>query len=138
MSTQAIEHQGRVSVISGSHVEVEIQTSSACAHCSATDRCISADSKTRIITVEDYNGPKLNKGDMVSLKGESKNGLTAVFFAYFLPFLLIIATLFTVNGFMKDEALAGLASLAILIPYYSIIWFFRNRFKKHFSFKINF
>ncbi|MFC0876008.1 SoxR reducing system RseC family protein [Saccharicrinis sp. FJH2] len=137
MHSEAITHSGKVQKISGDCIEVEIQTGSACGHCSASDQCVAADSSTRRITVENYQGPALNIGDWVTLTGKNRDGLTAVFFAYFLPFILVIVTLFVSNSIVDSEAISGLISLGILIPYYIVLWLFKNRLKRKFSFKIN-
>ena len=136
MQSTAIEHSGIVKKILGNHIEVDIQTSSACAHCSATDQCVSADSKTRTISIDDYDGPALREGDVVQLTGSSKTGLKAVMIAYFIPFILVVATLFIANYILKNEASAGLMALGILIPYYAIVWLSKSKIKKQFSFKI--
>lgn len=136
MGSEAILHQGKVNQISEDRIEVEIQTGSACAHCSANGQCVSADSKTRKVTVDNYNGPELHVGDMVTLTGHKQDGLTAVFFAYFLPFILVIVTLFTANTILNNEAISGIISLVVLIPYYAVIWLLKNRLKQKFSFKI--
>jgi sigma-E factor negative regulatory protein RseC len=136
MAPETIIHSGKVQQITGDCIEVEIQTGSACGHCSASDQCVAADSGTRKITVEKYNGPPLELGAQVTLTGKNRDGLTAVFFAYFLPFLLVILTLFIANAFIENEAVSGLISLGILIPYYAIIWLYRSRLKRRFSYKI--
>ena len=136
MHSEAIIHQGTVKRIFGDSVEVEIQTGSACAHCSATDQCVSADSKTRIITISNYQGAALSEGEDVTIKSDSNNGLTAVLLAYFIPFILVVLTLFTVNSFINNEAIAGGAALGILVPYYFFIWVYKNKLRTKFTFKI--
>jgi sigma-E factor negative regulatory protein RseC len=136
MHSEAIVHQGIVKRITGDFIEVEIQTGSACAHCSATDQCVSADKKTRIINIDNFNDSNLSLGDTVTVKAANSNGLSAVLYAYFIPFLLIVITLFIMNAIVESEAIAGLISLSILIPYYSIIWLLKDRLKKRFTFKI--
>lgn len=136
MHSEAIIHQGTVKRVFGDNVEVEIQTGSACAHCSATDQCVSSDSKTRNITVTNYRGSVLSEGDEVTIKSDNNNGLTAVLFAYFVPFILVVLTLFIVNYFIKNEAIAGGAALGILVPYYFVIWIYKNKLRKKFTFKI--
>ncbi|MFB6317564.1 SoxR reducing system RseC family protein [Saccharicrinis sp. FJH54] len=137
MHSETITHSGKVKEIKDTCVEVEIQTGSACGHCSASDQCVAADSGSRKISVENYSGPPLQVGDSVTLTGKNRDGLSAVFLAYFLPFILIIITLFTANTILNNEAVSGLISLGILVPYYGIIWLFKNRLKRKFSFKIN-
>jgi len=63
-------------------------------------------------------------------------GTQAVIFGYFIPFVLLIFTLLLVENLTKDEGIAGVAAIGILLPYYVGLYLLRNFLKKKFSFTI--
>jgi sigma-E factor negative regulatory protein RseC len=54
-----------------------------------------------------------------------------------LPFILVFATLLIAVPLTQSEGLSGILSLAVLIPYYAALYFFRNKIKRSFEFKIS-
>lgn len=131
-----ITHQGIVENINDTHVFVRILQTSACAHCSAKGLCSSADTKEKVIEVNLPHAP-YQVGENVTLVGQTSMGMMAVLVAFFIPFLVLIFSLFIsmyVSG--GNELLSGLISLGILVPYYFIVWLNRAKLKKNFSFTI--
>lgn len=57
-------------------------------------------------------------------------------YGYFLPFILVIISLLIIYKITKNQAVAGLISLTILIPYYIILYFLRKKMKSSFLFAI--
>ena len=90
-----IKHQGIVENINGSHLQVRIIQTSACASCSVKGHCTSADTKEKLVDVAD------------------------VFMAIW-----------------NDELRSALCSLALLVPYYYILWLNKSRMGKKFSFSV--
>ncbi|MDD4637720.1 MAG: SoxR reducing system RseC family protein [Bacteroidales bacterium] len=133
---ESIVHEGVIDSVSEKAVKVKILQVSACSGCHAKGVCTSVDQKERIIEVQpDGNSYKL--GEKVSLYGKRSWGLKAVFWAFFLPFVLIIASLILLSLLQLSELISGLFSLAVLIPYYIVLSLFKNQLKKSFSFTIN-
>jgi sigma-E factor negative regulatory protein RseC len=136
MHTEKVTHQGVIDDITTNTVKVRIQTTGSCLHCSSKEQCISSSGESRVISVENYNGSDFKKGDMVTLVGEKGDGLTAVFYAYFLPFLLVITTLMVANLFIYNELVSGLVALGILLPYYLLLWLNKKSLQQKFTYKI--
>ena len=109
--TNIITHQGIVENISGSQVSVRIIQTSACSTCSVKGHCSSADSKEKVIEI-------------------------TVFLAFVIPLFLLILGLFVFKTVLHSELYGALAALAVLVPYYYIIWLNRTRLKQKFSFTI--
>ena len=109
-----IKHQGIVENINGSHLSVRIIQTSACAACSVKGHCSSADSKEKVIDV--------TTGDVT--------------LAFVFPFILLILSLFIFMAVIGDELYASLLSLAVLVPYYCLLWLNKTRLKQTFSFTI--
>ncbi len=63
-------------------------------------------------------------------------GFKALFLGYILPFLLLVITLFTSLTITKNEGLAGLLSVGVLLPYYLGLYFFRKKISNTFIFEI--
>lgn len=131
-----IKHQGIVENINGSHLSVRIIQTSACSACSAKGHCSSADSKEKVIDIIDSSAPSYRIGEHVMVVGETSMGMMAVALAFVLPFVLLILSLFIFMAVLNDELYASLISLALLIPYYYILWLNKARLKQKFSFTI--
>ena len=132
-----IKHQGIVENINGSHLQVRIIQTSACASCSIKGHCSSADTKEKLIDVIDDNVSSYQPGDRVWVIGELSMGVMAVLLAFILPFLVLIFSLFIFMAIWNDELGSALCSLALLIPYYYILWLNKSRLGKKFSFSIS-
>ncbi len=131
-----IKHQGIVENINGSHLQVRIIQTSACASCSIKGHCSSADTKEKLIDVTSDDTFSYRTGDRVWVIGELSMGAMAVLFAFILPFLVLIFSLFIFMAIWNDELGSALCSLALLIPYYYIMWLNKSRLGKKFSFSI--
>lgn len=136
MTENTIKHLGIVENIQGSHLSVKIVQTSACAGCSAKGHCSSADSKDKIIDIIDTAASTYRVGEKVMVVGEMSMGMMAVVLAFVLPFVLLIVTLFLFMALMENELYAALLSLAILVPYYFVLWLNKTRLKQKFSFTI--
>ena len=136
MTNNTIKHLGIVENIQGSHLSVRIVQTSACAACSAKGHCSSADSKDKIIDIIDTAASSYRVGEKVMVIGETSMGMMAVVLAFIIPFILLIFSVFLFMALMENELYSALLSLAILIPYYFILWLNKTRLKQKFSFTI--
>lgn len=133
--SQIIEHTGRIQHIEGNQVQVLITQNSACSECHAKSACTAADSAEKIIDVT-TDDPTYKVGDNVIIYGQRSTGMKAVLLAFVIPFLLILLTLFILRNFVENEAISGTIALAVLIPYYIILSFFKNKLKANLQFYI--
>lgn len=136
MTNNTIKHLGIVENIQGSHLSVRIVQTSACAACSVKGHCSSADSKDKIIDIIDTAAASYQVGENVMVVGETSMGMQAVALAFIIPFVLLIFTLFFFMALIENELYAALLSLAVLVPYYYILWLNKTRLKQKFSFTI--
>ena len=135
--TDTIKHQGIVENIDGAHLQVRIVQTSACAACSIKGHCSSADSKEKLIDVNDPASAQICRpGDRVWVMGQLSMGYMAFLLAFVVPFVLLVVALFVFMALWKHELYAALCSLLLLIPYYFILWLNRTRLGKKFSFTI--
>ena len=63
-------------------------------------------------------------------------GNKAAVLAYLIPIILLLAVLFTCLGIGLGEGLSALISIAVLIPYYTILYFQRDKLKRRFEYRI--
>jgi sigma-E factor negative regulatory protein RseC len=98
--------------------------------------CASSDAKEKLITVGD--APQgIRRGDEVVIVGQTSVGLKAVLYAFVLPFVLLLATLFIAMPLSGDNQLtAGLSALLVLAPYYLILYLLRHRLAKALTFHL--
>jgi len=136
MTNNTLKHLGIVENIQGSHLSVRIVQTSACAACSVKGHCSSADSKDKIIDIIDTAAASYQVGENVMVVGETSMGMQAVALAFIIPFVLLIFTLFLFMALIENELYAALLSLAVLVPYYYILWLNKTRLKQKFSFTI--
>lgn len=134
--TNVIRHRGIVESIKGSHLTVRIVQASACASCHIKGHCSSADTKEKTVDVFTEDASSYALGDQVEVIAQLSTGVMAVLLAFVFPFLILLISLFLFMAFWNDEALAALASLGLLIPYYYILWLNKRRMGKKFSFSI--
>lgn len=133
--SNTIDHSGVIKRIEGSQLFIQIVQQSACAECHAKGMCSTSDSKAKIIEVADLSG-KYKAGDTVTICGKTSTGLFAVLLAFVLPICTVVCIIILGNTFQWDEGLSALIGLFSLIPYYLILYLFRDRMKKKFVFSI--
>ncbi|MDD4971168.1 MAG: SoxR reducing system RseC family protein [Paludibacter sp.] len=130
-----IEHNGVINEINNDRIHVLIIQQTACSECHASGVCTSADKETKIIEVESSD-PDFKIGENVILYGKQSIGLQAVLLAFVIPFILVLVSLIIQQSFVTNEAIAGVVSLLVLVPYYLILSFFNKRLKAKFKFEI--
>ena len=133
--TGEITHTGIIKKLSEKKIVVGIITESACASCHVKGACTAADMKDKEIEISEF-GDNFRLGQHVTVVGQTSQGFKALFLGYLLPFLLVLFTLIITTGIDVSEGNAGLMSLGILLPYYLVIYLFRNKLKREFEFKI--
>ena len=130
-----IKHIGFVKEIRGSSLLVNIINQSACSACHAHGACTVADFQDKEIEIQNFS-KTYSPGQQVTIVFRESQGFAALFFGYVLPFVLVLLTLIIALSVFNNELIGGLLSLAILIPYYTTLWFFRHLLKKVFKFEV--
>lgn len=132
--TNVFIHSGVVSRIRGRSIIVSLDKNIHCESCRAKGACGVSDTANKEVEIIDADSAfKLNDPVEVTLR---KNlGHKAVFWAYILPFIIMMATLLLMSFFF-EEWMAGLVSLLVLVPYYAIVYALKNYFKETFKISI--
>ena len=129
-----IEHLGRIDAVTPNDIRVVIISQSASASCHAKGACSASDVSEKIVVVSKTNHNFL-VGETVKVLLKQSLGFKALFLAYILPFIVVITALFSLSSFVS-EGIAGILALLSLIPYYAILYFFKNKISKQFNFDI--
>lgn len=134
-NAKTIEHKGFIQSIENGLIKVSILAQSACASCHAKGGCSVSDIQDKTIDVYE-NSHNYKVGESVNVVLEQKLGFKALFLGYILPFIIVLISLIILTITTKNEAIAGLVSLGLLIPYYIGLNTQKEKLKKSFSFKI--
>ena len=134
--TNILKHQGTIASIEGHFLKVKITQVSACASCGVKDACHVSDKKDKYVDVfSEHNNHHV--GDEVTLVAKESMGMKAVLLAFVIPFLILITALIAILHFYPDNEIeAALLSIACLVPYYIILYFFRKRLSHVFTFEL--
>ena len=63
-------------------------------------------------------------------------GHLAVAWGFGIPLIIMLATMFLIKAFTGQDTFAALLSIAALIPYYMILYLFRNKIHRKLFFRI--
>jgi positive regulator of sigma E activity len=134
LSSDPINHEGVVQSISNNSVIVSISSTSACSGCHAEGGCTLSGKEEKIIEVTgSYN---VTKGDRVIVLMTQSMGYAALVLGYLLPLFSVVIILIVLTSLGASELISGISSLAVLIPYYTVLFLFRKRINKKFSFTL--
>lgn len=132
-----IHHSGIIDSIGEGIIKVRILQTSACAACKVASHCNAAESKVKIVDVVCHDTAQYKAGQEVVVSALRNVISHAMMLAFALPLVLMVVTLVSVMLWTDDEGTAGLASLAVLVPYFLVVWLFRDRIGRKISFSID-
>ena len=127
-----IRHIGIVERVDGEMATVRIAQTSACAACHAAKMCMASESRDKRIDARMLE--PMQVGDEVEVLVREQAGWLAVFLAYVIPFLLLVAAVAWFAHIGWSEAKAGTAALVSVALYYLGLRMFRDKLQRKFSF----
>lgn len=137
MKENKVTHSGIVQEVKGGKASISVITKSACVSCQIKGSCTLSDLKEKIIEVELMKGQSFKKGGQVTVEMKETTGIWAVLLGYFFPFLVVISTLILLTALDINQGIAGLLSLAVLVPYYLLLYLSRTYIRKKFTFNVH-
>lgn len=135
MASNTVYHPGTVVNINDHEIEVMILSTSACAACHAKKMCTIADMKEKTITLP-RTDLSISIGEKVDVVMKESLGMYAVLLAYIFPVLILFAVIALSILISISEPLTGLIIMVLLTAYFLILYVFRNKLRKKFSFFI--
>ena len=135
-SNSEISHRGRIVSITPEVTTVEIVSESACAACHAKGLCSLGDSSVKQVELPTRGWDNYTVGQEVSVVLRASMGLKAVWLAYVVPLVLMVAALLGTLSAGGAELLAGIVAIGAVALYYGVIWLLRDRLKSEYIFNI--
>ena len=131
-----IKHEGVISQIEGQKITVRIVQAMACGTCNVAGHCHASGGKEKTVDVYDANAVNYHVGEVVTVIADGSVGHLAVAWGFGIPLIIMLATMFLIKAFTGQDAFAALLSIATLIPYYLILYLFRNKIQRKLVFRI--
>lgn len=131
-----VSHKGRVVRITPQITTVAIEQHSACSACHAAGLCGMADVAEKAVELATNPYASYKVGDEVDLVLKASMGLKAVWLAYFIPLLVLLAVILGLIALGVGEVAAGLSGIGATGVYYFLLWLFRDRLRNEYVFTI--
>ncbi len=135
-NSKSIEHKGCIESIDGNQIRVRFLAISGCASCHAKGVCSAADMQEKVVEVFDQTN-QYQIGETVSIALRQSLGFKALLLGYVFPFLLVLFLLILLSIITQNEVISGVGALAVLIPYYTFLYFNKDKVRKQFTFTLN-
>ncbi len=130
-----IGHDGVVRKVTGTGIEVVIESQSACTGCHAKSACGMADVKQKIITAEVPLFP-VAPGEKVTVYARLNQAVFSVLLAYVIPVLIIIAFICLLLHLGAGETSAASGALGALVVYFILLYLNRKRIGRRIRFTV--
>ena len=117
-------------------VKVRILQTSACAACKVASHCNASDKKEKIVEVFCDDAASYQKGQEVRVTASKQVAANALLLGFGLPFLLLMLILIVTLKLSGNEGVASIAALASLVPYYLVLWLFKDRIRQRLAFAL--
>lgn len=128
-------HNGVVTSSADGCVKVMMEVHSACSSCQAHAHCGFSESAHKEVSIDTSDWRNYTEGDSVEVIISEGRGMAAVWWAYLLPAILLIACFATLYS-IGNELVAALGTLGFVAVYYGVLWMFRQRLQRRFSFRL--
>jgi len=136
LKNKIVTHPGIIKKIELNKVEVAIMVTSGCASCEVKGACTVSEVEEKVVNVSTTNTNSYRVGQMITIEMSQSLGTWAVLLGYVFPFLVLFLGLILFINLGLDQGLAGVFSLLLLVPYYSVLFLLRNYFNTRFTYNI--
>lgn len=119
-----IEHAGFVKSAADNAIIVSL-IGSGCTSCH-NSLCMLGESKAKEVVIATPQH-SFHTGDEVIVRINPSSGYKAVLLLYLLPFVLMMGCMWLAFELGYQEGVAGLSSLLVLIPYYAVLYLFKDK-----------
>ena len=133
---EVVKHTGKVVSMTPQLTTVQIVSHSACSECHAAGLCGMSEFTEKAVQVPADPYATYGVGDEVQVILQASMGMKAVWLAYFLPLVVLLAVALGLIALGVGEVASGLAGLAAVGVYYFCLWLFRDRLRNEYVFTI--
>ena len=129
-------HTGKVVSMTPKTTTVQIVSQSACSECHAAGLCGLSEYTEKAIEVPTRPSATYGVGDEVQVVLKASMGFKAVWIAYFLPLVVLLAVALGLIALGVPEVVSGLAGIGAVALYYLGVWLLRDRLRNEYVFTI--
>jgi sigma-E factor negative regulatory protein RseC len=133
---EQVKHTGKVVSMTPQLTTVQIVSHSACSSCHAAGLCGLSEYAEKAIQVPTDPYAAYGVGDEVQVVLKASMGMKAVWLAYFLPLVILLAVALGLIALGVSEVVAGLSGIAAVGVYYLGLWLFREKLQDEYVFTI--
>ena len=133
---EQVMHTGQVVSMTPKTTTVRIVSHSACSECHAASLCGLSEFTEKAVEVPTDPYATYGVGDEVQVVLKASMGFKAVWIAYFLPRVVLLAVALGLIALGVSEVVAGLAGIGAVALYYLGVWLLRDRLRNEYVFTI--
>ena len=133
---EQVMHTGKVVSMTPKTTTVQIVSQSACSECHAAGLCGLSEFTEKAVEVPTGPYATYGVGDEVQVVLKASMGFKAVWIAYFLPLVVLLAVALGLIALGVPEVVAGLAGIGAVALYYLGVWLLRDRLRNEYVFTI--
>ncbi len=135
-SSKDVSHTGKIVKMTPQVTTVAILQHGACAQCHAAGLCGMGDVAEKAVEVPTDPYASYKVGDEVEVILKASMGMKAVYLAYLIPLVVLLAVILGLIGLGVGEVPAGLSGMAAVGVYYLLLWLFRGKLQNEYIFTI--
>ena len=136
MAREEISHIGKIVEMNPQFTTVEIVSEAACASCHAAGLCGLSEYKTKAVQVPTSTTVFYEPGEEVEVVLKASMGHKAVWLAYVLPLVILLAGILVSLKLGAGELVSALVALAAVGLYYLGIYLLRDKLQDEYIFTI--
>ena len=133
---EAVTHKGKVVKMTPQVTTVAILQHGACSECHAAGLCGMGDMAEKLVEVPTDPYAFYGVGDEVEVLLKASMGMKAVWLAYFIPLLVLLAVVLPLSALHVGEVVTGVCALVAVGLYYLLLYLFRDKLKDEYIFTI--
>lgn len=133
---EEVNHKGKVVKMTPQVTTVAILQHGACSQCHAAGLCDMADMAEKMVEVPTDPYAFYGVGDEVEVVLKASMGLKAVWLAYCIPLLVLMAVVLPLSALKVGEVITGISALAAVGLYYLLLYLFRDALRNEYVFTI--
>ena len=133
---EEVAHKGKVVKMTPQVTTVAILQHGACSQCHAAGLCGMSDLAEKTVEVPTDPYAFYGVGDEVEVLLKASMGMKAVWLAYFIPLLVLLAVVLTLSALHVGEVITGISALVAVGLYYLLLYLFRDKLKNEYVFTI--
>ena len=133
---EAVTHKGKVVKMTPQVTTVAILLHGACSECHAAGLCGMGDMAEKLVEVPTDPYAFYGVGDEVEVLLKASMGMKAVWLAYFIPLLVLLAVVLLLSALHVGEVVTGVCALLAIGLYYLLLYLFRDKLKNEYIFTI--